>query len=180
MKRRKFLQLSLITPVVGAVSCKDIKKPAVSKRKPTPRRHDLDSTVDRIDRGLADAGYENVVVRMKVTAYCACIKCCGRQADGVTASGYDIGLRDRFVAADKRYPFGTVMLVPGYGWKDTYSCRMYSRSNIRQLQPVLVLDRGGAIKGNHIDVYFDTHQEAIDWGVQYLDVTILRYRETKK
>ena len=167
MNRRKFLQLSLIAPVAGTISCKDIKKPAVSKRKPLPRRHDLDSTINRIDSKLAQAGYENSVVRMKVTAYCPCSKCCGKWADGVTAYGHPIQKGDKFVAADKRYPFGTIMHVPGYS-------HYYLDGAVR------VLDRGGAIKGNHIDVYFDTHQEALDWGVQYLDVTILCYRETKE
>ena len=176
MNRRKFLQLSLITPVAGTISCKDIKKPAVSKRKPIPRRHDLDPVETNKDRYCPPPGTYTVIletVRMKVTAYCSCSKCCGRYADGFTASGYKIRLHDKFVAADKRYPFGTVMYIPGYRRLKSYPDWCYP-------QCMVVLDRGGAIKGNHIDVYFDTHQEALDWGVQYLDVTILCYRETRE
>ncbi len=33
-------------------------------------------------------------------------------------------------------------------------------------------DCGGAIKGNRIDVYFDNHQEALDFGVQYATVEV--------
>ena len=33
-----------------------------------------------------------------------------------------------------------------------------------------VEDRGGAIQGNHIDIYFDTHQEALNFGKQEADV----------
>ena len=34
-------------------------------------------------------------------------------------------------------------------------------------------DCGGAIKGNRIDVYHDTHSEALDFGVQYAEVYLV-------
>ena len=92
---------------------------------------------------------------MKVTAYCPCAKCCGEWADGVTASGKRCASLGRFVAAPKDIPFGTMLVVPGYG-------------------TVPVEDRGGAIKGNRLDVYCDTHSAALRWGVRDLAVTILR------
>ena len=95
---------------------------------------------------------------MRVTAYCPCPKCCGKYSDGVTACGHEIQPGDTFVAADRRYPFRTEMLIPGY-------------SNSR---PVKVLDRGGAIKGNRLDVFFATHEEALKWGVKYLEVNVRR------
>ncbi len=94
-------------------------------------------------------------IEMRVTAYCPCPKCCGEYSDGVTACGYKIRPGDTFVAADRRYSFGTEMLIPGY-------------SNSRAVK---VLDRGGAIKGNRLDVFFATHQEALEWGVKYLEVS---------
>jgi len=36
---------------------------------------------------------------------------------------------------------------------------------------VTVEDRGGAIKGNKIDIYVNSHAEALAWGVRYLPVT---------
>jgi 3D (Asp-Asp-Asp) domain-containing protein len=95
-------------------------------------------------------------VRMRVTAYCACEQCCGEYADGQTASGHNIQPGDAFVAADKKYPFGTQMVIEGY-------------NNNR---PVKVLDRGGAIRENRLDVFFHTHQEALEWGVKYIDVKV--------
>jgi len=92
----------------------------------------------------------------RVTAYCPCEKCCGRFADGVTASGHVIKPGDRFVAASPEYTFGTIMEIPEYAAG----------------KPVLVQDRGGAIKGNRLDVYFDTHQEALEWGVKILEVKL--------
>lgn len=88
---------------------------------------------------------------MRVTAYCPCEKCCGQWADGQTASGHWIKAGDRFVAAPKHIPFGTILDIPGYG-------------------VVPVLDRGGAITVDRLDVFFSTHQEALIWGVQYLTV----------
>jgi 3D (Asp-Asp-Asp) domain-containing protein len=95
-------------------------------------------------------------VRMKVTAYCAGPECTGTHSPGITASGHKIQDGDVFVAADKRYPFGTEMVVPGYN----------------NDKPVKVLDRGGAIKGDRVDVFFPTHEEALEWGVQNLDVKV--------
>jgi len=90
----------------------------------------------------------------RVTAYCPCEKCCGKYADGITASGHRIQPGDRFVAAPSEIPFRTLLAIPGY-------CRGHL---------VPVLDRGSAIKGNRLDVYFPTHQEALNWGVRYLKV----------
>jgi 3D (Asp-Asp-Asp) domain-containing protein len=95
-------------------------------------------------------------VRMRVTGYCPCAKCCGKYADGITASGHKIQPGDTFIAADKRYAFGTEMIIEGYN----------------DGKPVKVLDRGGAIQGNKLDAFFHTHQEALEWGVRYVDVKI--------
>ena len=36
-----------------------------------------------------------------------------------------------------------------------------------------VEDRGGAIQGNRIDIYMNSHSEAVAWGVKYLYVEVL-------
>jgi len=96
---------------------------------------------------------------MIVTAYCPCEKCCGRWADGVTASGRPVTFNGgRFVAADRSVPFGTMIHVPGYG-------------------TVPVLDRGGAIRGNRLDVFFPDHTQALKWGRRTLTVTIYQRNE---
>jgi 3D (Asp-Asp-Asp) domain-containing protein len=94
---------------------------------------------------------------MEVTAYCPCRKCCGRGAHGVTASGLRVSANaGQFVAADTFLPFHTKLLIPGYGDR-----------------PVPVLDRGGAIKGNRLDVFFPTHRQALDWGRRMIEVTVV-------
>jgi 3D (Asp-Asp-Asp) domain-containing protein len=93
---------------------------------------------------------------MRVTAYCPCEKCCGRYADGITASGHKIQPDETFVAADKRYPFGTEMIIPGYN----------------DDRPVKVLDRGSEIQDSRLDIFFPSHQQALNWGVKSLPVQI--------
>jgi len=99
------------------------------------------------------------VVWMEVTAYCPCKKCCGPKAQGLTASGKRINFNDGlFVAADKKvFDFHTRLKIPGYASGQT----------------VPVLDRGGAIKGNKLDVFFPTHAEALKWGRQKLAVSVV-------
>lgn len=104
---------------------------------------------------VANAGPTFYTKTFRVTAYCPCEKCCGRFADGITASGHKIEPNDKFVAAPKEYPFGTLMKIPEY-------------SNVF----VLVLDRGGSIKGDRLDVFFPTHEQALRWGVQIVEVRI--------
>lgn len=93
-----------------------------------------------------------VVEEYVITAYCPCMKCCGK-SDGITASG-EKAVEGVTVAADTNIlPFGTKVIIDG----NTY----------------IVQDRGGAIKGNRIDLYFDSHQEALNFGRQTKQVTIL-------
>src|SRR2546430_9615012 len=48
------------------------------------------------------------IVKMLVTAYCPCPKCCGENAAGITASGKLVDYNDgHFVAADPSLHFGT-------------------------------------------------------------------------
>ena len=90
---------------------------------------------------------------MLVTSYCPCKVCCGPKAHGVTASG--VPAKGALVAAPPSIPFGTRVSIPGYNGG----------------RPVPVLDRGGAIKGDHLDVLFPTHRAALQWGKRYVKVT---------
>jgi len=99
------------------------------------------------------------VIRMEVTAYCHCIKCCGPAAQGLTASGKPVSYNNGFfVAADTNVlPFGTKLTIPGYA----------------EDLPVEVVDRGGAIKGYRLDVYFPSHEVALEWGRRFVNVNVL-------
>lgn len=77
-----------------------------------------------------------------LTAYCSCEECCGK-SDGITASGVK-ATSNHTIAAPTNFAFGTKLIING--------------------KEYTVEDRGGAIKDNRIDIYFDSHQEAINFG----------------
>ena len=87
----------------------------------------------------------------KITAYCPCSKCCGK-ATGRTASGTQ-ATAGRTVAASSKFAFGTKLNINGH---------VYT-----------VEDRGGAINGNKIDIFVNSHSEALQWGVRYLPVSVV-------
>jgi 3D (Asp-Asp-Asp) domain-containing protein len=102
-------------------------------------------------------------LRMRVTAYSPDWRSCGASADGITASGYSVLTNGGFmVAADPRVlPLGSLVSVPGYDGGAV----------------VPVLDTGGAIKGNRLDVLYPTHEVAMCWGVQDVDVVVWEYAD---
>lgn len=88
----------------------------------------------------------------KVTAYCKenYHHICNNGDSSVTATG-TTPTAGRTVAVDPSIiPYGSEVIINGH----TY----------------LAEDCGGAIKGNRVDICFDTHKEALNFGIQYLDV----------
>lgn len=104
-------------------------------------------------------------ITMKVTAYSADAASCYPFADGQTATLHSVDANGGFlVAADTDLlPFGTMLSIEGYN----------------QGKVVPVLDRGGAIKGNRLDLLFPSHEAALEWGVKTLDVVIWEYADGK-
>ncbi|MCC6239056.1 MAG: 3D domain-containing protein [Phycisphaerales bacterium] len=137
-------------PPVAAVTAPVMNQPTAELN--INRLIDAAQTVNQIQPG-------SHTILMEVTAYCRCQKCCGPSACGLTASGKHVSYNDgRFVAADTSVlPFGTKLIIPGYASDEA----------------VEVIDRGGAIKGNKLDVYFDDHATALQWGRQMIEVTII-------
>lgn len=89
-----------------------------------------------------------------ITAYCPCERCCGKVSDdplyGITATGA-VATEGRTVAADPDVlPYGTTIYINGHAYT--------------------VEDCGGGVKGKQIDLYFDSHDDALEWGVQELEV----------
>lgn len=93
----------------------------------------------------------------KTTAYCTCVKCCGIWSqehpsrvgtDYVqrTKSG-TIPTEGRTVAVDPDViPFGTALIIDGHEY--------------------IAEDSGAAVKGNVVDIYFASHEAAVNYGVQ--------------
>ncbi|NGQ96988.1 hypothetical protein G3578_17635 [Brevibacillus sp. SYP-B805] len=114
---------------------------------------------DKEEVDIALAGYPKV--RVVATGYYAGIESTGKNPShpsyGITYSGVKVR-RDQYstIAADLRvFPLGTVLYIPGYGYG-------------------VVADKGGAIRGNKIDLYFRTKQDVYDeWGKKTLDVYVV-------
>ena len=144
---RRIAYVSLVA-LLGFVFCG-------AKRASTPQL--IYSLSDDAKQQIQTALPGSRLMLMEVTAYCPCVKCCGRGAHGVTASGARITQNGgQFVAADTSVlPFGTKLVIPGYG-----------------SGPVEVLDRGGAIKGNRLDVFFPTHEQAKAFGRRWVEILV--------
>lgn len=101
-------------------------------------------------------GYECIGTYL-TTGYCACAACCGK-TNGITASG---------VAARANHTIAADTSVLGFGTQVVINGQVYT-----------VEDRGGAIRGNRIDIYFSSHQEALNYGKRY--VKVYRYVGTSE
>lgn len=93
--------------------------------------------------------------KFKITHYCACKKCCGANAQGITASGKRVEEGKTIAVDTKVIKMGSKVLIDGYG---EYEAQ----------------DTGSAIKGNIIDVYVADHNQALKMGVQYKDVYLIK------
>ena len=94
-------------------------------------------------------------LKVNVTHYCACSKCCGKNADGITASGKRVA--SGMVAMSSHYPFGTVLVING----EVYT----------------VEDRGGSGIENDIarvDIYVEDHKQALRLGRYWAEATFYR------
>lgn len=99
----------------------------------------------------------------RITAYCGCAECCGKYGKNrpideygntiVTTASGKRAVQGVTVAADRTmFPFGTKLYIEGKEFE--------------------VQDVGGSINGNEVDIYFENHQDALNFGVQYMEVFI--------
>lgn len=136
----------------------EVPKAKVEKKEPTKVEDKPSTKKNEVQNdGIRSLG------KFKLTAYCSCKKCCGKYAANrpVDENGNEIvygstGARLKAgvsIAVDPRViPYGTKVVINGH----TYVAQ----------------DTGGSIKGKKIDVYFDDHQEALDFGVKKAEVFI--------
>lgn len=99
------------------------------------------------------------------TGYTAGVESTGKHPDhpsyGITYSGVKVK-RDLYstVAADiSVFPIGTILFIPGYGYG-------------------VVADIGGAIKGNRLDLYYETVNDVYsNWGKKQINVYVVKKGE---
>lgn len=78
-----------------------------------------------------------------ITAYCPCAECCGRWADGLTATGLPAG--PGIVAVDPEViPLGSTVIIDGLKY--------------------LAADVG--VSGKHVDIAVSSHEQAVELGVR--------------
>ena len=94
------------------------------------------------------------VVNMNASAYCACMSCCGK-TNGITSSGAKASAWYT-VAAGKGIPIGTIIYIPAL-------------SNTPNGGWFVVQDRGGAISNTRIDIFMNSHGEALQFGRRNLE-----------
>lgn len=128
-----------------------------------PTQEDNMSIPGSILEPIAKTNTVSKVLTVKVTAYCSCVKCCGvwskdhpsRQGtdyEQYTTSG-TIPVAGRTIAVDPEViPLGSKVILDGH----EYTAE----------------DTGSGVKGNHIDIYFDSHEDALEWGVKTMEVEV--------
>lgn len=107
------------------------------------------------------------VYEVKATAYCLCKKCCGKSPDnpkyGETSSGLKIipGTGMKVIAVDPNLiPLGSKVYVEGLNGAGDYGY-------------AIAADKGSAIKNYKIDLYMDSHQDALNWGRKTVKVYVI-------
>lgn len=156
--------LTIIT-IVGFISCEHTYKGTIEENNET-----IDDTKRTIEIEINKDGDTNQAAEpvslgnFKLTAYCSCSLCCGKWANNrpVDENGNEIvygaigeRLKEGYsIAVDpKVIPYRTKVIINGQIYK--------------------AQDCGGAIKGNRIDVYFNDHNDALEFGVQYAEVFVM-------
>lgn len=126
-----------------------------------------ENVISLSERIKKEDSVKNIVTyagKFTITSYCSCEKCCGEWAKNrpmlenreivITSSG-SIAEQGITIAVDPDViPYGTKLYIEGIG--------------IRVAQ-----DTGKVIKGNRLDVYYDSHEEAQNEGIYSRDVWIL-------
>lgn len=137
-------------------------QPATDSFEPSPAPHSSDPDVRWFNGRPVRPGKS---IDMLVTAYSPDAKSCGDSADGITATLHSVHTNGfKLVASDpKVLPMGSMLSIPGYG----------------EDMIVPVLDVGGKIKGNRLDVLFPTHEQALTWGARCLKVTVWEFADGK-
>ena len=105
---------------------------------------------DRPAEGSAELTIGEPLGEFKLTAYCPCMKCCGK-TDGITSTG-TLAAEGRTIAVDPRViPYGSTVTIY-FADGTVHTCTAE--------------DCGGAIKESRIDVFFSSHDAARAFGVQ--------------
>lgn len=91
-----------------------------------------------------------IVQVFEATAYCSCVKCCGK-SDGITKSGVKVH-KGTLAVDPKVIPLGTKVHIEGMGW--------------------FVAEDTGNFSGKRVDIYMETHEKALQFGRRKVKLVI--------
>jgi len=124
------------------------------------RIEDVDIVNGTVDIGIENNTYQygfetNLISlgKFKCTGYCACMSCCGK-TNGITSTGAKATANHTIAVDPTVIPYGSKLLINGI---------IYTAE-----------DCGGAIKDKRLDIYFNTHEEALQFGVRNYEVYLIK------
>lgn len=131
-----FIAIFMINHINHTNTNKDLKKQGLH----------MENQIKTLKAQKAQTSFPSTYVgQFKVTHYCHCVKCTGKKVKGRTATGY-YPRKGRTIAVDKnKIPLHSIVYVEGVGY-------------------FVAEDVGGGVKGNHIDIYVESHEEALKLG----------------
>ena len=148
----KFVEI-IVIPVLIVIAlviwwlCSIPKAPHYEKIETTTKI--VENSVESVENTTQPQYIEKEMI---ITAYCPCGEIC-TDGDGITSTGV-VPKQGRTVAVDPRYiPYGTEIIIDGHSY--------------------IAEDCGGAIKGDKIDIFFDSHEKAELFGVQKKVVKVM-------
>lgn len=138
---------------------KEVKRKLLSEKVVNKKQDKVITVGTKTTVAQASRGASNVnstsgkEIYVSSTAYTASCKGCS----GVTSTGVDLKSNPdaKIIAVDPSViPMGSKVYVEGYGY-------------------AVAADKGGAIKGNRIDVFFSSKNDAYRWGVKKVKIRVL-------
>ncbi|MFE4132209.1 ubiquitin-like domain-containing protein [Peribacillus sp. YIM B13482] len=131
-----------------------LSEKVVSKKQDKVVTVGTKTTVAQASRGVTNvSSTSGKEIYVSSTAYTASCKGCS----GVTSTGVDLKSSPgaKIIAVDPSViPMGSKVYVEGYGY-------------------AVAADKGGAIKGNRIDVFFSSKNDAYRWGAKKVKIRVL-------
>ena len=156
---------AMIVAIANAQESGDVQARQTTSHQSEAKDASVDTLIFSTRFETSDPQKEIIWEEYTATAYCSCQKCCGIYAENrpvdddgkeivYTASG-ERAIQGVTIADDwSVLSVGTVVEVDGYG-------------------EFTVHDKGGTIKGNKIDIYFESHQDALEFGVKTVNLRVI-------
>lgn len=158
-----------ILPEINAPADNEIEVVKPEKNEADYNKKENSNILESFDTEASNVTYMG---NFKLTAYCPCSKCCGKWGENrpldengkmivTTASGARAYANHTIAVDPKVIPYGTTVIIERNGVYYEYVAE----------------DCGGSIKNNRIDVFFDSHTVACDFGIRYGNVYIITNNE---